>query len=396
MNCSQRGVQMRLDLENQIRLELAGRRTNQPVSVAPDADLRDLVREKRMAFGLTPTQQPVKPAAHRQAAARRSRGNDSAARRRRALHAMQGLPNRLRTDPRFTDAFFLVLEMHYRMADDTGQWQPSLPEITNRLKLSRSTVLRAHELLQAEGLLLIERRRIATDRNETNIYALGDELMKGRQSPHKGHDKSYSKLHRGVGVSNDTAKGESISSLSTTHQKPVSEAMASEEIADRQEPDLYVDTSGISQSTPSSKKADEKPLSPSPPPTEAQIAVLREVNAVLDADQPENLSVQGLIKRAETLRTEEIPTLFAPLWRIGLRRHGFAAIMAVFETVLLTRTDYVHTPHGYLYGILRKPRGAIAPDISMSLFLMQRRLPKGLRKSAKIPPSLSEIRKKNC
>ena len=113
--------------------------------------------------------------------------------------------------------------------------------------------------------------------------------------------------------------------------------------------------------------------------------MLREVNAVLDPDQPENLSVQGLMERAETLRAEEIPTLFAPLWRTGIRRHGFAAVMAVFETVLLTRTGYVHTPHGYLYGILRKPRGAIAPDVSMSLFLMQRRLPKGLRKGAVIP-----------
>ena len=354
------------------------------------------MREKRAALGLPPVQRPLNRVAERQAAARRSRGNDVEARRRRALHAMQALPNRLRTDPRFTDAFFLVLELHYRMADDAGQWHPSVAEITNRLKLSRSTVLRAHELLQAEGLLHIERRRIAIDRNETNIYTLGDELMKGRQSSRKSPNRPspgpVGKSGGGVGVINDTPKEESIYPLSTTSQKSVSELTDCTEKVDRPEPDLCVDTYGILSSTSSSENNDRKPLCPSPPvyppvqPSEAQIAVLREVNTVLDPDQPENLSVQGLMERAETLRTEEIPTLFAPLWRMGLRRHGFAAIMAVFETVLLTRTGYVHTPHGYLYGILRKPRGAIAPEVSMSLFLMQRRLPKGLRTGARIPP----------
>lgn len=368
--------QHKLAFQRQMQIEFEQRQ--QDKAQVTEAELKAIVEAKRREQGLSATQKPVRGEVTRRAAARRSRGDDASSRRRRALNAMRALPHRLSTDIRFTDSFFIVLEFHYREADKDGHTRVSLPEITNRLKLSRSTVIRAHELLESEGLLKVNRRRLAADMNDTNTYQLGDELMKGRGSNLGGV--------RGV-----TPKVESIIPIySTTSQ--TSEIYGNHGVlADGLTPDLSEHVYNVSNSTPSSEKSiDDVTI---PPPTISELSLLREINNVLDPEQPKDLSPNGLIQRAEELIAEEIPTLYINLWRVGWRRHGFKAVIAVFETILLTRTDYVYKPYGYLWGILRKPRGCIAPETSLSRFMMQRRLPKALRLCAEGGPSVALPRK---
>ena len=96
---------------------------------------------------------------------------------------------------------------------------------------------------------------------------------------------------------------------------------------------------------------------------------------MLDEDQPKNASEMALWSRAEDLINEYAPRLYDNLLAYGIRRHGFDALLAVFETALLSECGHVEKGHGYLWGVLRKETDECRPDLTLSRLLAARRMP---------------------
>ena len=96
---------------------------------------------------------------------------------------------------------------------------------------------------------------------------------------------------------------------------------------------------------------------------------------MLCPDQPASPSPEQLWERADEVRRELCPLLYRTLWLSGMQRHGFKAVLAVFEMALLNEAGHVHTPHGYLWGTLRKPPPACRPDLTLSRLFAARRMP---------------------
>ncbi|MBT7955678.1 MAG: hypothetical protein HN731_10825 [Rhodospirillaceae bacterium] len=291
--------------------------------------------------------EPVRNRYSRQGKRFPSRSKGRADLRRRARHAAQGLPWKYRVDFDLTDTDILVLHVHYRLAGPGGSWEPSVAEIASRAAVSPRSVIYAHKKLVAFGLLTVEERRQSAFRNETNVYTLTPALVQS---------KPQKKSEFFKGAKPCAAKGESSLQLSTPNQD-----RAKSGVQKIKDPSPAISVRKVSKSSAKRRRC-EIPQSPSS--TELKIACV--ANSMIDPMQPKRLNLEEISQRADELLAIYCPNLYRSIWRDGIAFHGFKAILAVFETALLYDADHVHTPHGYLSGILRKSADECHPELTLS------------------------------
>lgn len=271
--------------------------------------------------------------------------------RRRAQHAAQSLPWHYRVNYELTNTEIIVLALHCRLADDTGRWDPSVTEIANRAAVSYRAVQLANRRLAVLGLLTIVERPDMPYRHRTNVYVLEENLARQHKDA-----KSYApKAESTPPISTDEpireSQGESIPAEALPAKSPI------------QSKSPFKRTWGTSFGWAHSV------------PSKTGLKIARAANCLLDEDQPKKASEMALWSRAEDLINEYAPRLYDNLLAYGIRRHGFDALLAVFETALLSECGHVEKGHGYLWGVLRKDQDECRPDLTLSRLLAARRMP---------------------
>jgi len=281
-----------------------------------------------------------------------SRSKGAMDRRRRAQHAAQSLPWHYRANYELTEAEILVLSTHYRNADDKGTWSPSIAELASRAGVSSRAAQMANRHLQALGLLTIQERRETPFRNQPNIYTLDEDLRRS----HKGAKPC-------------APKGESISSRKvlgpegaegTKTPPPANMGAISARVKSKPLPGWeWVANFGRQHSSAS----------------DVELKVARLANRLLDEDQPAMANEALLWSRGAALVEEYAPKTYGNLLARGIRNHGFKALLAIFETALLSRCGHVEKGHGYLWGVLRKSADECNPHVTLSRLFASRRMP---------------------
>jgi hypothetical protein len=276
--------------------------------------------------------------------------------RRRAQHAAQALPWHFRVNYELTNTEIIVLTLHYRKADEAGQWEPSITEIANRSAVSYRAVQLANRRLAALGLLYIEERPDMPFRHRTNIYRLGKDLLKARKGAKsfapKGDSFSESSTNN---VENEKIRGARVSdppSLSPSQDESKSDPRW-----------VWVAGFGLLHSNP----------------TETELKIAQQANHMLDPDQPRSATKEALWIRGAELVEKHAPRIYGNLIASGVRNHGFKALLAIYEMALLSECNHVRSGHGYLWGVLRKLPDDCRPAMTLSRLFAARRVPGYLR-----------------
>lgn len=281
-----------------------------------------------------------------------SRSQGAEDRRRRAQHAAQALSWDYRVNYGLTDAEMLVLFTHCRNADEDGRWSPSVAELCSRAGVSSRAAQMANRRLQVLGLLTIIERKDTPFRNLPNIYVLDENLNRSR----KGAKSCAPKV---VISSQDSTCGDDLEKV-RGESAPRSGAISGSGDSSKSPP-RWRWVSGVGRlHTPAS---------------ETELKVLRAANRLLDDDQPKHLAPEALWSRAEDLLERYAPQIYGNLLAAGVKRHGFRALMAIYETALLSDAGHVRSGHGYLSGILRKSDNECNPHVTLSRLLAARRVP---------------------
>jgi len=182
--------------------------------------------------------------------------------------------------------------------------------------------------LEKEGIISVERRKVAADYNEVNTYTLNADLFPSG------------------GSANDCSppKGESINRYKNTYTYPPSSQPKAQESECN---------SSFKEGTPNSgrsRKQTQESLDEATCIRLARSAVRR-----IDENARIPLTIEEVWEAAEGLKREHISNFNPGIWRAAKQKHGTRAALAVFLTVLedqARRIDGQYGAAGYLYGVI--------------------------------------------